>query len=847
MPRKKKNKLPLDKIIAGLHEYVQASCYDCITPELFVYYVLEEWMLLDDDFSYNDVMQEFEVIISETMERLPEPLELGELELSYELGQCFLRARETMEKLATKEVTVTQLMCEILCTDECWANFLLRDNIDDLEFFLEELNGLCGNLPYEDEDVAKYAEFAEARNGILDLAQELGKHFSEMSDMIEDEEPSERGKRNPDDWRKWVTCVNDHLEERNPLIGREDELERTIRVLCRRDKNNPLHVGDPGVGKTALIYGLAAKIKVGEVPERLKNAQIFSLDVSTLLAGTQYRGDFEKRWKLIMDGLLTIDNAIVYIDEIHTIVGAGRTTDGAMDAANMLKPFLEEGRIRFVGATTHEEFNRHISGHGALVRRFQTIDVPEPSIDEAVCILEGLQSRYESFHNVTFAPGAVRHAVHRSARFINDRRLPDKAIDLIDEAAAYREVHPAENQVVSKALIDEVLAGICKVESLRDVETSEVSDLQSLEPAMKRQIFGQDDAISAVTEAVLLSRAGLTDERKPVASLLFVGPTGVGKTEVAKVLAEEMGVELLRFDMSEYAEKHTVARLIGAPAGYVGYEDGGLLTDAVRRNPHCVLLLDEIEKAHPDIFNLLLQVMDNASLTDTRGRQADFRHAVVVMTSNAGAQHAHQASVGFGGSVAPGQAMLAQVKRTFKPEFLNRLSATVVFNAMNAEMVKLILGKKVDALRHKLQARRVDLVLSAAAENYLLNLGYTPEYGAREIERIVARELKPLLTRSLLFGDLKHGGVAHVDVAEEKLVVTTSPLAVVTEKEEDAVENALSSETKTARVEKKSSPKSAKNADSKTESTKRAPSNKATEKKSTTKKTTKKTSKPLED
>lgn len=278
-------------------------------------------MILDDDFSYNDVMQEFEVIISETMERLPEPLELGELELSYELGQCFLRAREAMEKLGTKEVTVTQLMCEILCTDECWANFLLRDNIDDLEFFLEELNGLCGNLPYEDEDVAKYAEFAEARNGILDLAQELGKHFSEMSDMMEDEEPSERGKRNPDDWRKWVTCVNDHLEERNPLIGREDELERTIRVLCRRDKNNPLHVGDPGVGKTALIYGLAAKIKAGEVPERLKNAQIFSLDVSTLLAGTQYRGDFEKRWKLIMDGLLTIDNAIVYIDEIHTIVG----------------------------------------------------------------------------------------------------------------------------------------------------------------------------------------------------------------------------------------------------------------------------------------------------------------------------------------------------------------------------------------------------------------------------------------------------------------------------------------------------------------------------------------------
>ena len=411
-------------------------------------------------------------------------------------------------------------------------------------------------------------------------------------------------------------------------------------------------------------------------------------------------------------------------------------------------------------------------------------------------ILEGLQSRYESFHNVTFAPDAVRHAVHRAARFINDRRLPDKAIDLIDEAAAYREVHPAENQVVSKALIDQVLAGICKVESLRDVETSEVADLQSLEPAMKRQIFGQDEAIAAVTEAVLLSRAGLTDEHKPVASLLFVGPTGVGKTEVAKVLAEEMGVELLRFDMSEYAEKHTVARLIGAPAGYVGYEDGGLLTDAVRRTPHCVLLLDEIEKAHPDIFNLLLQVMDNASLTDTRGRQADFRHAVVVMTSNAGAQHAHQAAVGFGGGVSAGQAMLAQVKRTFKPEFLNRLSATVVFNAMNTEMANLILRKKVDALRGKLLARRVELVLSPEAESYLLNLGYTPEYGAREIERIVARELKPLLTRSLLFGDLKHGGEAKVDVTAKKLVLSTTPLALPAEPAESAPEKVVLSASK---------------------------------------------------
>lgn len=800
MPRKKKIQLTLESVISDAHAYAMERHYECITPEMFVYHVLDNWCKIEQDFYYEDVMGELLYYINETMEELPEAPDEESIELSYQLGECFLRAQEMQKKLEAKDLTATHVLCEILCTDECWANFFLREHLEDLHGFLADLNMLCGETPYNDEEIDRYHQFVQAREGILDFAQELGKHFNEMAEQVSgemgDHQSGEGAKKKGEDWRQWVTCVNEHLENRNPLIGREDELERTIRVLCRRDKNNPLHVGDPGVGKTALIYGLAEKIKAGEVPERLKDAQIFSLDVSTLLAGTQYRGDFEKRWKLIMEGLLTVPNAIVYIDEIHTIVGAGRTSDGAMDAANMLKPFLEEGRIRFVGATTHEEFNRHIAGHGALVRRFQTIEVPEPSIDEAVRILEGLQSRYESFHNVTFAPDAVRHAVHRAARFINDRRLPDKAIDLIDEAAAYREVHPAENQVVSKALIDQVLAGICKVESLRDVETSEVADLQSLEPAMKRQIFGQDEAIAAVTEAVLLSRAGLTDEHKPVASLLFVGPTGVGKTEVAKVLAEEMGVELLRFDMSEYAEKHTVARLIGAPAGYVGYEDGGLLTDAVRRTPHCVLLLDEIEKAHPDIFNLLLQVMDNASLTDTRGRQADFRHAVVVMTSNAGAQHAHQAAVGFGGGVSAGQAMLAQVKRTFKPEFLNRLSATVVFNAMNTEMAHLILRKKVDALRGKLLARRVELVLSPEAESHLLNLGYTPEYGAREIERIVARELKPLLTRSLLFGDLKHGGEAKVDVAAEKLVLSTTPLAPPAEPAESAPEKAVLSASK---------------------------------------------------
>ena len=574
-----------------------------------------------------------------------------------------------------------------------------------------------------------------------------------------------------DDWRRLITCINDHIDRHNPLIGREAELERTIRVLCRLDKNNPLHVGDPGVGKTALIYGLAALIRDGRVPERLAGARIYSLHLGTLLSGTQYRGQLEKRLLSIIDGMAEEGNAIAYIDEIHNLVGAGQTGEGSLDLANLLKPYLETGSVRFIGATTHEEYNRYFSKSGALVRRFQTIDVPEPSIEETCLILEGLRARYEAFHNVTFAEGVIEHAVRRADRYINDRRLPDKAIDLIDEAAAYREVHPDGTQTVTRDLIDSVLATLCKIDVLRSEDDSDHTALRNLRPELLRRVFGQDRAIAEVTEAVMMSHAGLTAPDKPMASLLFVGPTGVGKTEVAKVLAEQLGIDLVHFDMSEYAEKHTVSRLIGTPAGYVGYEDGGQLTDAIRRSPHCVLLLDEIEKAHPDIFNILLQVMDRATLTDTHGRKADFRHVLLILTSNAGAQFARQAGVGFTGNVTPGDAMLAEVKKLFKPEFLNRLSGTVVFGEMTLDMARRILDKQLGVLQSLLTPRGVQLQLTDAAREWLLQRGFTREYGARELDRAIAAHLKPLLTRALLFGALAHGGTATVDAGDEGLVL----------------------------------------------------------------------------
>ena len=436
-----------------------------------------------------------------------------------------------------------------------------------------------------------------------------------------------------------------------------------------------------------------------------------------------------------------------------------------MDASNMLKPYLETGAIRFIGSTTYDEYNRYFARSKGLVRRFQQIDILEPNIEEAIHIVEGLKEKYETYHGVTYEPDVIPYAVKASARYISDRFLPDKAIDLVDEAGAYREIHPADSgeQTVDKALITDILARTCKVNALA-MKEEDTTALESLHERISSRIYGQEEAVRQVVEAVQMSKAGLLDENKPLASLLFVGPTGVGKTEVAKVLAAELGIALQRFDMSEYTEKHTVAKLIGSPAGYVGYEDGGLLTDAIRKTPNCVLLLDEIEKAHPDVFNILLQVMDYAVLTDNKGRKADCRHVVLIMTSNAGAQYARQASIGFNSQVTAGEAMLKQVKKTFKPEFINRLSATVVFHDMDRPMASLILDKKLGELGSKLSSRQVEMVLSQEAHEWLLQRGFIPEYGAREMDRVIAAHLKPLLMREILFGTLKAGGKVRVQV-----------------------------------------------------------------------------------
>ncbi|MBQ2075189.1 MAG: AAA family ATPase, partial [Muribaculaceae bacterium] len=541
--------------------------------------------------------------------------------------------------------------------------------------------------------------------------------------------------------------------------------------LCRKDKNNPLHVGEPGVGKTALVYGLAQRIEEGSVPSVLEGFKIYQIDMAGMIAGTQYRGDFEKRFKNTMDRLLKLEKVIVYIDEIHTIVGIGATGDSAMDASNMLKPYLEGGKLRFIGSTTYEEFNRHFSRSKGIVRRFQQIDILEPSVEEAIEIVNGLKAGYEAFHQVKYSAAAIDYAVRASAKHIMGRYLPDKAIDLIDEAGAYRHIHPIskKQQTVDRALIDDVLMKVMKIKASAMKEDSN-KQLKTLNARIKSRIYGQDQAVREVVEAVQMSKAGLIDDNKPLASLLFVGPTGVGKTEVARVLAQELGVELVRFDMSEYTEKHTVAKLIGSPAGYVGYDDGGLLTDAIRKTPNCVLLLDEIEKAHEDIYNILLQVMDYASLADNKGRRADFRNVVLIMTSNAGAQYAGM-SVGFDSSGSRGGDMLKQVKKTFKPEFINRLSNIVVFNDMDETMAGMILDKKLRELQAKLAAKKVTLKVSAEARAWLLKEGFTAEYGARELDRVLHRELKTRLVREILFGNLKRGGTARVTLNDGSIVI----------------------------------------------------------------------------
>lgn len=558
------------------------------------------------------------------------------------------------------------------------------------------------------------------------------------------------------------------------LVGREEEVERTIQVLCRRNKNNPLYVGEAGVGKTAIVEGLALRIVRAEVPEVLRNAVIFSLDMGSLLAGTRYRGDFEERLKAVIKEIEKLPGAVLFIDEIHTIIGAGSTSGGALDACNLLKPALARGTFRCIGSTTHKEYKNFIEKDRALARRFQKIDIQEPSVDNTVKILRGLQPYFEEHHKVRFATSAIRAAVELSARYINDRKLPDKAIDVIDEAGAAQMLLPEgkRRKTISVKEIEDIVAKIARIPA-KSISSDDATVLQNLEQNLKLVVFGQDSAIEALTGAIKMARAGLREEGKPIGNYLFSGPTGVGKTEVANQLAKIMGMELVRFDMSEYMEKHAVSRLIGAPPGYVGFDQGGLLTDAVDKNPYCVVLLDEIEKAHPDIFNILLQVMDYGKLTDHNGKTISFRNVILVMTSNVGAADAARAPIGFGRSERTGEEMDA-LKKLFSPEFRNRLDAIINFNYLTPDVVAHVVNKFIYALESQLGERNVSIELSEEARQWLVQHGYDKQNGARPLARLIAEKIKKKLADEVLFGTLSKGGTVRVEVENDELALRLS-------------------------------------------------------------------------
>ncbi len=568
-------------------------------------------------------------------------------------------------------------------------------------------------------------------------------------------------------------CVNLNAKSRrgdvDPLIGRGHEVERCIQVLCRRRKNNPLLVGDPGVGKTAIAEGLAHKIVQKETPQVLENATIFSLDMGALLAGTRYRGDFEERLKAVVTELEDHPDAVLFIDEIHTVIGAGATSGGAMDASNLLKPALQGGKLRCMGSTTYKEFRQHFEKDRALSRRFQKIDVNEPNVEDSIKILKGIKPYFEDHHDIRYTADAIRNAVELSARYIHDRKLPDKAIDVIDEAGAAQHLVP-ENKRRKTIGVKEIEAVVAKIARIppKNVSKDDAEVLRDLENSLKRVVFGQDPAIEALASAIKLSRAGLREPEKPIGNYLFAGPTGVGKTEVAKQLADTLGVELLRFDMSEYMEKHAVSRLIGAPPGYVGFDQGGLLTDGADQHPHCVLLLDEIEKAHPDVYNILLQIMDHGKLTDHNGRQVDFRNVVLIMTTNAGATELAKTAIGFGRERRDGEDTAA-IERTFTPEFRNRLDAVISFAALSKEVILQVVDKFVLQLEAQLMDRNVVIELTRPAAEWLAERGYDDRMGARPLARVIQEHIKKPLAEELLFGKLAKGGVIRVSVKDGKL------------------------------------------------------------------------------
>ena len=628
----------------------------------------------------------------------------------------------------------------------------------------------------EDQDMSRYdavnyISHGVSKNPLLSENRDVQGSDDEASSARD--ETSGRVKDDKDSGALAKYCVDLNAKATDgkidKLIGRDGEVERCIQVLCRRSKNNPILVGDPGVGKTAIAEGLAQRIVTSAVPEVLSRTVIFSLDMGALLAGTRYRGDFEERLKAVVTELEEHPDAVLFVDEIHTIIGAGATSGGAMDASNLLKPALQGGKLRCMGSTTYKEYRQHFEKDRALARRFQKIDVEEPSVEDAIKILRGIKPYFEEHHGIKYTSEAVKSAVELSARYMNDRKLPDKAIDVLDEAGAAQHLlsEKKRRKTIGTKEIEDVVAKIARIPP-KNVSKDDATVLRDLEASLKRVVFGQDEAIESLSSAIKLSRAGLREPNKPIGNYLFAGPTGVGKTEVAKQLSDILGVEMLRFDMSEYMEKHAVSRLIGAPPGYVGFDQGGLLTDGVNQHPHCVLLLDEIEKAHPDVFNILLQVMDNGTLTDHNGRAVDFRNVVLIMTSNAGATEQAKAAIGFGRDRREGED-IAAIERTFTPEFRNRLDAVVAFKPLPKSVILRVVEKFVLQLEAQLMDRNVTFELTPEAAAWLGEKGYDEKMGARPLARVIQEHIKKPLAEELLFGKLSKGGVVTVRVHEDKL------------------------------------------------------------------------------
>lgn len=739
----------VNDILINALDYAKNNNHEYITPEHILYSALNDQEFVDIIIKYDGDVEELRDNLSNYLDEYISKKEGVDPQESIGFNNVLFIASQQVISSQKKVIHLEHIISAIYSLEDSYAVYYLdQEGIQKRDLLLE----LCHNN-VEDDDYYLSEEINESVNDYVEDNDKFNKSYIE----------------------KYSIDITEYVKNKkiDPLIGRDNILQRTIQVLCRRNKNNPLHIGEAGVGKTALIYGLAKKIIDGDVPDKLKNAKIFSVDIGNLLAGTKYRGDFEERIQNLLDEIKKEEKPICFIDEIHNIVGAGSLSGGALDASNLLKPYLLEGKIKFIGISNYDEYKKHFEKDKSLNRRFEKIEVNEPTIEETVKILNGLKEHYEVFHNVVYTNSALKLAVELSNKYINDKFLPDKAIDIIDEAGAYISMNRKVSDEILKVdenVIETIVSNMCKIPKEK-VEDNEVKSLKMLEESLKSKVFGQDIAIDEVVRCIKMSRAGLSDDNKPVASMLFVGPTGVGKTEIAKNLASTLGIDLIRFDMSEYSEKHAASKLIGSPPGYIGYEEGGLLTDEIRKKPNCVLLLDEVEKAHADILSVLLQVMDYATLTDNQGRKADFRNVILIMTSNAGARNIGKTLIGFTNREIKGEAITEEVKKFFTPEFRNRLDRVIVFNHINEKMAYRIANKELEIFKDKLLKKNVKLKFDDLAIKCISNKGISKEFGAREIQRVINNEIKPLFIDEILFGKLSNGGECSLSVKNNQFTI----------------------------------------------------------------------------